>query len=86
LTWELARSAAALRQWTGAPACAFSAPFGRTDQRLRLLADQCGYRVGFSAEARVADTSGDDILNLPRIEVRGDFNLQEFVGYLEARK
>jgi hypothetical protein len=51
--------------------------------RLRLLAAQCDYRVGFSTQSAAA-TLADDPMHLPRIEVRGDMALEEFVGVLEA--
>jgi peptidoglycan/xylan/chitin deacetylase (PgdA/CDA1 family)/2-polyprenyl-3-methyl-5-hydroxy-6-metoxy-1,4-benzoquinol methylase len=83
LAEELLRSQRCLLRWTGLPPCALAAPFGLTDERLRLLAAQCGYRVGFSTQSAAA-TLADDPMHLPRIEVRGDMALEEFVGVLEA--
>jgi glycosyltransferase involved in cell wall biosynthesis/peptidoglycan/xylan/chitin deacetylase (PgdA/CDA1 family) len=83
LVEELMRSRAMLRQWLDRPADSFAAPFGLTDERLRLLAAECGFRTGFSTEPGVARLTSDP-LNLPRIEVRGDLNLESFITQMEA--
>jgi len=48
-----------------------------------MLAAECGYKTGFGAVGEAASL-GDDPLNLPRIEVRGDCELDEFVSCMEA--
>ncbi len=83
LAEELARSRAMLRQWLDRPADSFAAPFGLTDERLRLLAAECGFRTGFSTEPGVAHLTSDP-LNLPRIEIRGDSTLEDFITQLEV--
>jgi len=83
LAGELARSRATLQHCLGYPPTSFAAPFGLTDERLRLLATECGFRTGFSTETGVASLASDP-LNLPRIEVRGDWMLDEFVTRMEA--
>ena len=80
---ELTRSRAMLQQWLGRDAETFAAPFGLTDERLRLLAAECGYRIGFSTEPGAVHLASDP-LNLPRIEVRGDSTLDEFIARMEA--
>jgi hypothetical protein len=72
-----------LEEWLQQPVTSLAAPFGRTDQRLRILAAECGYTAGFSTVNRAA-TLKDDPLDLPRIEVRGDFTLEMFAASLEA--
>ena len=83
LAEELLRSQRCITQWTGMQPCALAAPFGLTDQRLQGLAAQCGYAIGFSAESDAASLSSEP-MRLPRIEVRGDMALEEFVSVLEA--
>lgn len=83
LAEELLRSQQAIAQWTGLLPCAMAAPFGITDQRLQGLAAECGYRIAFSTESAAASLA-DDPMRLPRIEVRGDMALEEFVSLLEA--
>jgi glycosyltransferase involved in cell wall biosynthesis/peptidoglycan/xylan/chitin deacetylase (PgdA/CDA1 family) len=83
LAEELLRSRHCLSQWTGLQPCALAAPFGLTDQRLQRLAAECGYSIGFSTESAAASLS-DDPMRLPRMEVRGDMELEEFVSVLEA--
>ncbi|MBR1170973.1 trifunctional glycosyltransferase/class I SAM-dependent methyltransferase/polysaccharide deacetylase [Bradyrhizobium liaoningense] len=83
LAEELLRSRIQLETWLNRPVSSLAAPFGCTDQRLRVLASECGYTVGFSTVNRAA-TLKDDLLDLPRIEVRGDCSLDAFVASLEA--
>jgi peptidoglycan/xylan/chitin deacetylase (PgdA/CDA1 family) len=83
LAQELLRSQQAIARWTGLAPCALAAPYGLTDQRLQRLAAECGYRIGFST-ASAAVARSDDPMHLPRIEVRGDMGLEEFVGVLEG--
>jgi peptidoglycan/xylan/chitin deacetylase (PgdA/CDA1 family) len=83
LAEELTRSRATLQQCLGYPPKSFAAPFGLTDERLRLLAAECGFHTGFSTEAGFASLASDP-LNLPRIDVRGDWPLAEFISLLEA--
>ncbi|WP_259728596.1 trifunctional glycosyltransferase/class I SAM-dependent methyltransferase/polysaccharide deacetylase [Synechococcus sp. CS-1327] len=83
LAVELLRSRRCLAHWTGLQPCAVAAPFGFTDQRLERLAAECGYGIGFSTESQAVSLA-DDPMRLPRIEVRGDMALEEFVRELEA--
>lgn len=77
LVEELTRSRASLQQWINRPADAFAAPFGLTDERLRILAGACGFRTGFSTEPGTAQLTHDP-LNLPRIAIQGDATIEEF--------
>lgn len=77
LVEELTRSRATLQQWLGRPADSFAAPFGLTDERLRILAGECGFQTGFGTEPGSARLISDP-LNLPRIEIRGDVTIEEF--------
>jgi peptidoglycan/xylan/chitin deacetylase (PgdA/CDA1 family)/2-polyprenyl-3-methyl-5-hydroxy-6-metoxy-1,4-benzoquinol methylase len=85
-TWnlaeELTRSRAQLEQWLGRSITSLAAPFGCTDQRLGILAAECGYQTVFNTVSRAA-TLKDNLFDLPRIEVRGDFALDTFVRCLE---
>jgi glycosyltransferase involved in cell wall biosynthesis/peptidoglycan/xylan/chitin deacetylase (PgdA/CDA1 family) len=83
LAEELLRSRQCLAHWTGLQPCALAAPFGLTDQRFQGLAAECGYRIGFSTESK-AVVLADDPMRLPRLEVRGDWDLEAFVRVLEG--
>jgi peptidoglycan/xylan/chitin deacetylase (PgdA/CDA1 family) len=83
LAEELTRSRAMLQRWLDRTVDSLAAPFGLTDERLRLLAAECGFRIGFSTEPGVVHLTSDP-LNLPRIEVRGDLTLAEFITRMEA--
>ena len=83
LVEELTRSRAMLQQWLGRPVESFTAPFGITDERLRLLAADCGYRIGFNTTDGPVRL-GSDPLDLPRIEVPGNTTSDEFIRRLEA--
>ena len=74
---ELARSRAMLEAQLGHDVRAFAAPYGSLDERFARLAAKCGYHIGFStrsARARLDDAP----LMLPRVEVPGDWNLDDF--------
>ena len=83
LAEELIRSRAALQRWLGRPIESLAAPFGLTDERLRLLAADCGYRIGYGTHEGAAQLKSDP-LDLPRIEVQGDWTLDTFIARLEA--
>lgn len=83
LAAELLRSRTQLEKWVGREVTSLAAPFGCTDQRLRILAAECGYRIGLNTVNRAA-TLKDDPLDLPRIEVRGDCTLEMFAASLES--
>ncbi|MER9330835.1 trifunctional glycosyltransferase/class I SAM-dependent methyltransferase/polysaccharide deacetylase [Mesorhizobium sp. M0488] len=83
LAGELLRSRMFIERWTGRTTKTFAAPFSVTDRRLGQLAKECGYRIGFGHRSGPADLDCDPI-DLPRIEVRGDRSLDEFVAVLEA--
>ncbi|WP_292559728.1 trifunctional glycosyltransferase/class I SAM-dependent methyltransferase/polysaccharide deacetylase [Mesorhizobium sp.] len=83
LAGELLRSRMFIERWTGRPTTAFAAPYSVTDRRLGRLAKECGYRIGFGGRHGPADLDCDPI-DLPRIEIRGDRSLDDFVAILEA--
>ncbi|MER8703233.1 trifunctional glycosyltransferase/class I SAM-dependent methyltransferase/polysaccharide deacetylase [Mesorhizobium sp. M1273] len=83
LAAELLRSRMFVERWTGRPTAAFAAPFSVTDRRLGRLAKECGYRIGFGGRHGPADLDCDPI-DLPRIEIRGDRSLDDFVAMVEA--
>jgi peptidoglycan/xylan/chitin deacetylase (PgdA/CDA1 family)/2-polyprenyl-3-methyl-5-hydroxy-6-metoxy-1,4-benzoquinol methylase len=83
LAQELLRSRALLGKWLGTTPTSFAAPFGATDERLQWLAAECGYTVGFGTRFGCA-ALGSDPLNLPRIEVGGDWTMDRFVAELES--
>ncbi|WP_240547310.1 trifunctional glycosyltransferase/class I SAM-dependent methyltransferase/polysaccharide deacetylase [Mesorhizobium tianshanense] len=83
LAAELLRSRMFIERWTGRPTTAFAAPFSVTDRRLGRLAKECGYRIGFGRKHGPADLDCDPI-DLPRIEIRGDRSLDDFVAIVEA--
>jgi peptidoglycan/xylan/chitin deacetylase (PgdA/CDA1 family)/2-polyprenyl-3-methyl-5-hydroxy-6-metoxy-1,4-benzoquinol methylase len=84
LAEELTRSRAQLTKWLSRPVTSLAAPFGCTGQRLRILAAECGFMTLFNTASGAASLQ-DDPLDLPRMEIRGDCTLDEFVGAIEAR-
>jgi peptidoglycan/xylan/chitin deacetylase (PgdA/CDA1 family) len=85
LVAELARSRSMLETLTRRPVTALAAPHGICDDRLIVLAQQCGYETIFSASDGVAQL-GSNPFFLPRIEVRGDWNLDRFTACLETAR
>jgi hypothetical protein len=74
-----------LETWTGRPVTALAAPHGICDDRLVTLAERSGYEAIFTADEGLAQL-GDNPLRLPRVEVRGGWDLQQFAERLrEAR-
>jgi peptidoglycan/xylan/chitin deacetylase (PgdA/CDA1 family) len=83
LASELLRSRMFIERWVGRPTTAFAAPFSVTDRRLGRLAKECGYQIGFGGRHGPADLDCD-LIDLPRIEIRGDRSLDDFVARVEA--
>ncbi|RWG90714.1 trifunctional glycosyltransferase/class I SAM-dependent methyltransferase/polysaccharide deacetylase [Mesorhizobium sp.] len=83
LAAELLRSRMFIERWTGRPTTAFAAPFSVTDRRLGRLAKECGYRTGFGGRHGPAGLDCD-LIDLPRIEIRGDRSLDDFVAIVEG--
>ncbi|AZO71439.1 MULTISPECIES: trifunctional glycosyltransferase/class I SAM-dependent methyltransferase/polysaccharide deacetylase [unclassified Mesorhizobium] len=83
LAAELLRSRMFIERWTSRSTTAFAAPFSVTDRRLGRLARECGYRIGFGGRHGPADLDCD-LIDLPRIEIRGDRSLDDFVAIVEA--
>jgi peptidoglycan/xylan/chitin deacetylase (PgdA/CDA1 family) len=81
LAAELARSRSVLEAWTGGPMTELAAPYGISDDRLVILARQCGYDAIFTTREGVAQL-GNDPFSLPRIEVQGDWTLERFTECL----
>jgi len=85
LVKELAGSRAMLAQWLGHPPVSFAAPFSIEDSRLSVMARQCGYSIGFSGDRDGSAARLDmNPFAMPRIEVRGDRPLEEFIARMEA--
>jgi peptidoglycan/xylan/chitin deacetylase (PgdA/CDA1 family) len=85
LVAELARSRSMLEIVTRRPVTALAAPHGICDDRLISLAQQCGYEAIFTANNGFAQL-GSNPFFLPRIEVRGDWNLDGFSACLESAR
>jgi peptidoglycan/xylan/chitin deacetylase (PgdA/CDA1 family) len=78
---EAALSRALIERATGTPCLAVAAPFGEATDRFVRIARQCGYRLGVTVEPGFAYLDGDP-LRLPRIEVLGDWSLEQFADAL----
>lgn len=74
---EGARSRAILNRAMGIPIKAFAYPYGDTDRVIEQLIGACGYVFGLSCRPGRSQYD-DSLLALPRIEVTGSDNLQEF--------
>jgi peptidoglycan/xylan/chitin deacetylase (PgdA/CDA1 family) len=83
LTHELLESRAVLGGWLGSDIRSLAAPYGVSDERLRQLAGECGYSILLTTEDGIANFASNPF-HLPRIEVRGDMLLDEFVGRICA--
>ncbi|OFW97660.1 MAG: hypothetical protein A3D94_18080 [Alphaproteobacteria bacterium RIFCSPHIGHO2_12_FULL_66_14] len=79
---EAAGSRAALERVLGRECLSVAAPFGEGDERFVRIARACGYKAAFTIEPGVARLGGDP-LRLPRLEVPGDWSLDDFIGCLQ---
>ena len=70
-----------LEQQLRRPATAVAYPFGIHDAMIRETMQSVGYRLGFTCETGLA-TVWDEPLRLPRIEIRGDDDLDAFRAHL----
>ncbi|MBR0670178.1 trifunctional glycosyltransferase/class I SAM-dependent methyltransferase/polysaccharide deacetylase [Neoroseomonas soli] len=82
LAEELARSRATLEARLGRRATALAAPYGTLDARFLHLTAACGYEIGFSVRPAWARI-GDPLLALPRLEVFGAWDLDDFAAAVE---
>ncbi|TYL87165.1 trifunctional glycosyltransferase/class I SAM-dependent methyltransferase/polysaccharide deacetylase [Bradyrhizobium cytisi] len=80
---ELIRSRLGLESWLSRPVTSLAAPFGLIDERLRILAVECGYKTIFNTSNKVASLS-NDLLDLPRLEIRGDLATEEFAYWMQS--
>jgi peptidoglycan/xylan/chitin deacetylase (PgdA/CDA1 family) len=78
---EGARSRTILQRELGTSIHAFAYPYGDFDPVVEHLIGACGYTSGFSCRSGHSKLQ-DSLLALPRIEVMGSDNLQEFVKKL----
>jgi len=82
LTRDLCRSRACLHERTGVPVRSIGYPFGLGDAGVRAVAAACGFHFGVTTDEWQA-SHGDDLLRLPRLEVRGTQSLETFAAMLE---
>jgi peptidoglycan/xylan/chitin deacetylase (PgdA/CDA1 family)/predicted TPR repeat methyltransferase len=85
LVEEAVRSRAALEDCLQSDVISLAAPFGSLDERFMRIAGASGYKLCFSTRPGVARI-GDSPMNLPRIEVRGDWDVETFAQNMEAAR
>lgn len=79
---DLCRSRACLHERTGVPVRSVCYPYGLNDVAVRALAAACGFHYGLTTDEWQA-SFGDDLLGLPRLEVRGTQSLDSFAEMFE---
>jgi peptidoglycan/xylan/chitin deacetylase (PgdA/CDA1 family) len=84
LVRDLVRSKRILEEQLGQGVSSVSYPFGLYDVAVESYAGACGYTYGVTTAGRRA-TWGDHLLELPRLEVRGDASLDDFAALLDRR-
>lgn len=82
LAAELLHSRAMLGKWLGKPPHSFAIRSNVVEQRVGILAAECGFTAGFATRPGVASHKADP-MNLPRIEVRGEWTLDDFIRCME---
>ena len=81
-TTAAASSRAVLEARLGEPIHSVAAPRDIFDERLKSVLTSWGYKVGFSTRSESARLD-DDPLNLPRIAVRRDWDVETFLKRLD---
>ncbi len=80
---EVAACRTALTRELGSPPTAFAAPYGLRDRGIDALVGACGFEVAVTTYEACA-TRADELLALPRLEVRGGIPLAQFIHLLGA--
>ena len=78
------RSRRMLRDRLGVDAKTIAFPWGRHNASVRDALAECGYRFGVATWGGCSSLA-DDPMNLPRIEIFGDDDIETFAGKLELR-
>ncbi len=81
LASDLARSRRLLEEHLGHPVTTLCYPYGLHDAAVHAIAAGCGYEYGLTTAGWQASWS-DSLLSLPRLEVRGTHDLDDFVALL----
>jgi peptidoglycan/xylan/chitin deacetylase (PgdA/CDA1 family)/GT2 family glycosyltransferase/protein-L-isoaspartate O-methyltransferase len=82
---EAAGSCALIERALGTSCTSIAAPFGEASDRFLRIARRCGYRLGVTTESGFAQL-GSDPLRLPRLEVAGDWSLDQFADALGSSR
>lgn len=80
---EAAQSRAILQQELGVPVRSFAYPHGDSNPVVEHLIGACGYVFGLSCQSGFSHFE-NSLLALPRIEIQGDENFQDFVMKLSS--
>lgn len=75
---EGARSRAILERFLEKRIRAFAYPYGDFDPIVQHLIGACGYTIGLSCRSGLSSFN-DSLLALPRLEIKGSDNLQDFI-------
>ncbi|HLP87790.1 MAG TPA: glycosyltransferase [Nostocaceae cyanobacterium] len=78
---EASQSQAIIERNLGLAIKAFAYPYGDLDPLVKYLIRQCGYDLGFSCRPGLTSFQ-DSLLQLPRLEIQGNYSLQEFIDKL----
>jgi peptidoglycan/xylan/chitin deacetylase (PgdA/CDA1 family) len=76
---EAARSRELIERALGEPCLSIAAPYGEGSDRFVRIAQDCGYKVGFTVDPGTA-WLGNDPLRLPRIAVLGGWSIEAFAS------
>jgi peptidoglycan/xylan/chitin deacetylase (PgdA/CDA1 family) len=79
---EALRSRIIIEEQLNRPITSFAYPFGETDRVVEAVVGSCGYTFGLTCEERRSEF-GDRLMALPRLEIRGNLDLQDFDALLE---
>ena len=63
----------------------YAYPFGRYNDKIEKALKKANYQMAFTFKEDRKVKKSDDILKIPRIEIRGDYNLKQFARKIEGK-
>jgi peptidoglycan/xylan/chitin deacetylase (PgdA/CDA1 family) len=82
---EAATSRALIERVLGCECLSIAAPFGEADSRFVRIAEACGYKIGLTTDPGFARIDSDP-MQLPRIQVAGDWSLAAFADAVRPER
>ena len=63
----------------------YAYPFGRYNDKIINALKKAGYTMAFTFKDNKKAKKGDNLFKIPRIEIRGDYNINDFANQIESK-